>query len=122
MQMSAASGVVGDLARALLRWWAHLMVCTVALHRTRGFYEGAYKPPREFNWVVGVLLLFLTLGLSFTGYLLPWDQLSIWAVTVGTSLAGYMPLVAKQAQFVLPGGVVLGANTPLRRYLRHVFA
>ncbi len=56
----------------------------------RVFYTGAYKPPREFNWVVGVILLFLTLGLSFTGYLLPWDQLAIWAVTVGTSLAALL--------------------------------
>ena len=74
----------------------------------RVFYTGAYKPPREFNWVVGVVLLFLTLGLSFTGYLLPWDQLAIWAVTVGTSLAGYSPFIAKQANFLLLGGVVVG--------------
>ncbi len=74
----------GDLVRNIHRWGAHLMVFTVTLHMARVFYTGAYKPPREFNWVVGVILLFLTLGLSFTGYLLPWDQLSIWAVTVGT--------------------------------------
>ena len=79
------------------------MVFTVTLHMARVFYTGAYKPPREFNWVVGVILLFLTLGLSFTGYLLPWDQLAIWAVTVGTSLAGYSPFVAKQANFMLLG-------------------
>ena len=62
------------------------MVITVFLHMTRVFYHGAYKPPREFNWVVGVVLLFLTLLLSFTGYLLPWDQLALWAVTVGTNM------------------------------------
>ena len=59
------------------------MVLTVFLHMSRVFYHGAYKPPREFNWVVGVILLLLTLLLSFTGYLLPWDQLAIWAVTAG---------------------------------------
>src|SRR5690242_5801372 len=97
-----------------------LMVLSVTLHMARVFYTGAYKPPREFNWVVGVLLLFLTLGLSFTGYLLPWDQLSIWAVTVGTNLAGYSPLVANQVRFVLLGGVEVGPNTLLRWYVLHV--
>ena len=112
----------GDLVRNIHRWGAHLMVLSVTLHMARVFYTGAYKPPREFNWVVGVLLLFLTLGLSFTGYLLPWDQLSIWAVTVGTSLGGYVPLIAKQAQFLLLGGVNVGPNTLLRWYVLHVLA
>jgi quinol-cytochrome oxidoreductase complex cytochrome b subunit len=94
MQTIRTSVFFGDLVRNLHRWGAHLMVLSVTLHMARVFYTGAYKPPREFNWVVGVVLLFLTLGLSFTGYLLPWDQLAIWAVTVGTSLAGYSPLIA----------------------------
>ena len=84
MQNIRTSVFFGDLVRNLHRWGAHLMVFSVTLHMARVFYTGAYKPPREFNWVVGVILLFLTLGLSFTGYLLPWDQLAIWAVTVGT--------------------------------------
>ena len=58
----------------------------------RVFYHGAYKSPREFNWVIGIILLTLTLLLSFTGYLLPWDQLSLWAVTVGTNMMGYTPV------------------------------
>jgi len=87
MQNIRTSVFFGDLVRNLHRWGAHLMVFSVTLHMARVFYTGSYKPPREFNWVVGVLLLFLTLGLSFTGYLLPWDQLAVWAVTVGTSLA-----------------------------------
>ena len=73
----------GMLIRNLHRWMAHAMVMTVLLHMMRVFYMGAYKPPREFNWVVGVILLVLTLLLSFTGYLLPWDQLALWAITVG---------------------------------------
>ncbi len=64
---------------------------TVFLHMSRVFYHGAYKPPREFNWVVGVILLLLTLLLSFSGYLLPWDQFALWAVTVGTNMAGFVP-------------------------------
>ena len=67
------------------------MVLSVFLHMARVFYHGAYKPPREFNWVIGVVLLMLTLLLSFTGYLLPWDQLALWAVTVGTNMMGYTP-------------------------------
>ena len=77
MQIIRTSVFFGDLMRNLHRWGAHLMVLSVTLHMARVFYTGAYKPPREFNWVVGVVLLFLTLGLSFTGYLLPWDQLAI---------------------------------------------
>src|SRR5581483_9616106 len=78
--------------RNMHRWAAHLMVLSVFLHMARVFYHGAYKPPREFNWVIGVVLLLLTLLLSFTGYLLPWDQLALWAVTVGTNMMGYTPV------------------------------
>ena len=74
----------GMLMRNMHRWSAHAMIVFVWLHMFRVFLTGSYKPPREFNWIVGVLLLVLTLLLSFTGYLLPWDQLSIWAVTVGS--------------------------------------
>lgn len=112
----------GLLLRNMHRWAAHGMVGTVFLHMCRVFYHGAYKAPREFNWVIGVILLTLTLLLSFTGYLLPWDQLAIWAVTVGTSLAGYSPLIAKQANFLLLGGVVVGPDTLLRWYVLHVLA
>ncbi len=121
--LTIRSGVYfGDLVRNIHRWAAHLMVLSVTLHMARVFYTGAYKPPREFNWVVGVILLFLTLGLSFTGYLLPWDQLSIWAVTVGTNLAGYSPLIANQARFILLGGLEVGPETLLRWYVLHVLA
>lgn len=91
------------ILRELHRWGAHLMVIAVMLHMTRVFLTGSYKTPREFNWVVGVVLLVLTLLLSFTGYLLPWDQLSIWAVTVGTNLVGAAPLVGAEG----PGSALL---------------
>ncbi len=85
----------GLLTRNIHRWAAHLMVFFVFLHMMRVFYHGAYKPPREFNWVVGVVLLFLTILLSFTGYLLPWDQIAYWAITIGTNMANYAPLLNK---------------------------
>ena len=96
------------------------MVISVFLHMARVFYHGAYKAPREFNWVVGVMLLKLTLLLSFTGYLLPWDQLSLWAVTVGTNMMGFTPVFGDQVRFVLLGGKQIGAETLLRGYVLHV--
>src|SRR6201982_532584 len=75
------------IMREIHRWGAHDMVIAVWLHMYRVFMTGSYKPPREFNWNVGVILLVLTLLLSFTGYLLPWDQLAIWAITVGSNRA-----------------------------------
>ena len=110
----------GLLVRNMHRWGAHLMVITVFLHMARVFYHGAYKPPREFNWVIGVILLTLTLLLSFTGYLLPWDQLALWAVTVGTNMMGYTPVFGDQVRFVLLGGVEIGTDTLLRWYVLHV--
>src|SRR3954463_5627016 len=107
----------GLLVRNMHRWAAHLMVLSVFLHMARVFYHGAYKPPREFNWVVGVNLLQITLLLSFTGYLLPWDQLAIWAVTVGTNMMGYTPVFGRQVKFVLVGGLEVGPPTLIRWYV-----
>jgi quinol-cytochrome oxidoreductase complex cytochrome b subunit len=120
MQALSQQVMFGDLVRNLHRWGAHAMVFTVFLHMARVFYHGAYKPPREFNWVVGVILLLLTLLLSFTGYLLPWDQLALWAVAVGTSMMGFTPVFGQQVQFVLLGGVEIGAETLIRWYVLHV--
>ena len=86
----------------------------------RIFYRGAYKQPREFNWVIGVVLLVLTLLMSFTGYLLPWDQLAFWAVTVGTEMAGYVPVIGNPVSNILLGGSQVGASTLLRFYVLHV--
>ena len=110
----------GQLVRNVHRWSAHLMVLVLVLHLARTFFAGAYKKPREFNWVIGVILLVLVLGLSFTGYLLPWDQLSYWAVTVGTNLAQYVPLLGHTIQTVLIGGSQIGQATLLRFYALHV--
>ncbi|MCE7874975.1 DUF4405 domain-containing protein, partial [bacterium CPR1] len=111
---------LGQFTRDMHRWAAHLMVLAVILHLARVFYTGAYKPPREFNWVVGVLLLMLTLGASFTGYLLPWDQLAYWAITVGTNIAGYMPVIGSEVQVLLLGGREVGQNALIRFYTLHV--
>jgi quinol-cytochrome oxidoreductase complex cytochrome b subunit len=110
----------GIFLRNMHRWSAHGMVAMVFLHMCRVFLTGAYKKPREFNWVVGVVLLLATLFLSFTGYLLPWDQLAFWAITVGTSIAGYAPLIGKQMQFVLLGDTTVGQEALLRFYVLHV--
>ena len=111
----------GIFLRNMHRWSAHGMVAIVFLHMCRVFFTGAYKKPREFNWVLGVGLLLVTLFLSFTGYLLPWDQLAFWAITVGTSIAGYAPLVGKQIQFLLLGDTTVGQEALLRFYVLHVF-
>src|SRR3989475_2707509 len=120
--------------RELHRWGAHAMVITIWLHMYRVFLTGSYKPPREFNWVVGVLLLVLTLLLSFTGYLLPWDQLSIWAVTVGSNMGRATPFLGHEgpgheiipglnnvydARAFLFGGGEIGPHTLLRFYILH---
>jgi quinol-cytochrome oxidoreductase complex cytochrome b subunit len=110
----------GLLTRNIHRWAAHLMVFFVFLHMMRVFYHGAYKPPREFNWVVGVVLLFLTIMLSFSGYLLPWDQIAYWAITIGTNFGAYFPLVNATTKFLLLGGLEVGQNTLLRFYVLHV--
>ena len=91
------------IMRDIHRWGAHLMIITVWLHMLRVFMTGSYKPPREFNWAIGVILLLLTLMLSFTGYLLPWDQLAIWAITVGSNMARATPFLGHEG----PGAAFL---------------
>jgi len=126
---------LGRLLRNMHRWAAHLMVVTVIFHMVRVFLTGAYKPPREYNWVVGVILLVMTLFLSYTGYLLPWDQLALWAVTVGAQMAANSPLLgnegpfrlafittANDARFMLVGGTVIGDATLIRFYVLHCIA
>jgi len=110
----------GQLLRNIHRWSAHGMVLVVVLHMVRVFYTGAYKPPREFNWVVGVFLLLLTLFASFTGYLLPWDQLAYWAITVGTNIASYIPLAGQVVRQMLLGGVEVGQPALIRFYTLHI--
>ena len=110
----------GLIMRNMHRWAAHLMVIFVLLHMCRVFYTGAYKRPREFNWVLGIGLFLLTLGLSFTGYLLPWDQLAFWAITVGTNIAAYAPYIGPSLKYLMLGGNVVGQEALIRFYALHV--
>jgi quinol-cytochrome oxidoreductase complex cytochrome b subunit len=109
----------GPFLRNMHRWAAHAMVFVVLLHMLRVFYHRAFRPPREFNWAVGVVLLILTLLLSYTGYLLPWDQLALWGVSVGTNMVNAMPIVGRQVRFLLLGGNIVGENALLRFYVLH---
>ncbi|HLB89602.1 MAG TPA: cytochrome b N-terminal domain-containing protein [Terriglobales bacterium] len=109
----------GVFLRNLHRLAAQAMVLVVFWHMFHVFYRGGYRPPREFNWVVGVVLLLITLLLSYTGYLLPWDQLAFWAITVGTNIISAMPLLGKETRFLLLGGNLVGENALLRFYVLH---
>jgi quinol-cytochrome oxidoreductase complex cytochrome b subunit len=120
MQDIQLSVPLGQFTRNMHRWAGHAMVIVVVLHMVRVFYTGAYKRPRQFNWVIGVVLLLLTLGASFTGYLLPWDQLSFWAITVGTNIAGYAPVAGTALREILLGGSEVSQNTLIRFYTLHV--
>ena len=110
----------GVFLRNLHRLAAHLMVIAVFWHMFHVFYRGGYKPPHEFNWVIGVGLLLVTLFLSYTGYLLPWDQLAFWAITVGSNIASYMPWIGDKVRFLMLGGNEVGQMALLRFYVLHV--
>ena len=129
--------------REIHRWGAHAMIISIWLHMMRVFLTGSFKPPREFNWGVGVILLVLTMLLSFTGYLLPWDQLAIWAITVGSNMGKATPVFGMQgpfsdvlafregvpmvttksdAAFLLLAGTKVGAPALMRFYVLHCIA
>lgn len=115
---------LGQLMRDLHRLGAEAMVIIVTLHMLRTFFTGSYKKPRQFTWFTGVILLLATLFLSFSGYLLPWDQLALWAVTIGASMVEAAPpeVVGTNLNLLLRGGPDIGANGLLRFYLLHVLA
>jgi ubiquinol-cytochrome c reductase cytochrome b subunit len=112
--------VSGATLRGIHHWGASAMVILVLGHMIRVFSMGAYKYPREINWVLGVILLFIVLGFSFTGYLLPWDQKAYWATQVGTNIAGTTPVVGPMLVKVLRGGGQLGTATLARFFALHV--
>ncbi len=133
MKLIEHTVLFGMFLRNMHRWAAHAMVILVMLHMLRVFLTGSYKPPREFNWIIGVFLLVVTLLLSFTGYLLPWDQIAFWAITVGTNMAAATPFLGNEGpfhewlninqyndvHFLLLGDNQVGGNALLRFYVLH---
>lgn len=111
----------GWLIRGIHHWGATLMVITVVLHMLRTFIYGAYKYPREVTWLTGVLLLLVTLGMGFTGYLLPWNQRAYWATTVGTSITETIPFVGPFVNEALRGGSDLSTLTLVRFFSAHIW-
>jgi len=110
----------GVLLRSLHAWTANIMIIMVIVHMLRVFFHGAYRPPRELNWVTGVILFFLTVFFGFSGYLLPMNQLSYWATKVGSEIAGAMPFVGQYVQAFLLAGEKIGDATLTRFYAIHV--
>ena len=110
----------GYMFRALHHWSANVMIASVFLHMMRVYFTGAYRNPRELNWIAGVVLLGITLFFGFSGYLLPWNQLSYWAGTIGLEMARAVPLVGDWFARLIFGGIELGAATLTRMYFLHV--
>src|SRR5438552_2339481 len=110
----------GQLVRGMHKWGASVMVILIFLHMARVFFYGAYKYPRELTWIIGVVLLILTLTMAFTGYLLPFDQRSYWATIVGVNINGTGPLVGPYLSDFLRAGPEFGATTLSRFYAIHM--
>lgn len=111
----------GAIVRAMHHWGASLVIVMMFLHTLRVFFTGSYKKPRELNWVVGVLIFFVILGLGFTGYLLPWDMKAYYATVVGLEIAENAPIVGGFIKTLLAGGEEIGASTLTRFFAIHVF-
>jgi quinol-cytochrome oxidoreductase complex cytochrome b subunit len=106
--------------RSVHSWGSNLMVILVVLHMLRVFITGSYRNPRELNWVAGSMLLLLTLGFGFTGYLLPWDQKAYWATVVGANMLGSLPFIGQGLSAFVRGGEDVTGRTLLRFYSMHI--
>ncbi len=112
----------GQIVRGMHHWGASLVIVMMFLHTLRVFFQGAYKKPRELNWIVGVLIFFVMLGLGFTGYLLPWDNKAYFATQVGLEIAEQVPFIGEQVKTLLAGDPeIVGAQTLTRFFAIHVF-
>jgi menaquinol-cytochrome c reductase cytochrome b subunit len=111
----------GAIVRGMHHWGASVVIVLMFLHTLRVFFTGSYKKPRELNWVVGVLLFMVVLGLGFTGYLLPWDMKAYFATAVGVEIAAAVPVIGPYIETFLTGGNILGAETLARFFAIHVF-
>lgn len=110
----------GWLIRGIHHWGSNAMIAMVIFHMLRVYFHAAYKPPRELNWVVGVCLLGIAMAFGFTGYLLPWDQLSFWATTVGSQIVGAVPIIGAPLLLMVRGGNTVSGETLTRFYAAHV--
>lgn len=112
----------GQIVRGMHHWGASVTIVMLLLHTMRVFFQGAYKKPRELNWMVGVLIFFVMLGLGFTGYLLPWDDKAYFATTVGLEIAEQVPFIGEQIKTLIAGdATIVGAQTLTRFFAIHVF-
>ncbi|MFB6119543.1 MAG: cytochrome bc complex cytochrome b subunit [Halobacteriaceae archaeon] len=111
----------GYMLRSIHRWAAQVMTAAVFLHMLRVYFTGAYKEPRELNWLIGIVLISLTMVFGYTGYLLPWDQLSYWASQIGVEMSLSIPLAGEWIAQLVFGGFSPGAATLRRMYILHVF-
>jgi len=109
----------GWLIRSVHKWSANLLIILIILHTIRVLAYRAYRPPREVNWIAGVLAFITVMASGFTGYLLPWDQKAYWATVVGTSMAGTVPFIGKHLIFLLRGGADVEGATLIRFYSIH---
>ncbi len=109
----------GKLVRNIHHWSANFLIIIVVLHLLRAYFSGGYHGPRQFNWVIGLVLLFCVIASNFTGYLLPWDQLSYWAITISTSMLAYVPFIGEWLQSVIRGGTEIGSATLINFYTFH---
>lgn len=110
----------GWLIRGIHHWAANLMIVTVIIHMLRVYFHGAYKPPRDFNWIIGVFLLLITFAFGFTGYLLPWSQVSFWGTTIGTEAAGAVPVIGETLLRLIRGSSDVSQITLTRFFAVHV--
>lgn len=111
----------GQIVRGMHHWGSSLVLVMVFLHTLRVFFTGSYKKPRELNWVVGVLMFFILMGLGFTGYLLPWDMKAMYATKVGLQIAASVPFIGPWIETLLQGSPIIGAQTLTRFFAIHVF-
>jgi cytochrome b6 len=111
----------GFMLRSIHRWSAQVMTAAVFLHMLRVYFTGAYKEPRELNWLLGIVLISLTMVFGYTGYLLPWDQLAFWAGQIGVEMSLSIPLAGEWVAQLIFGGFSLGQATLMRMYILHVF-
>lgn len=118
LQQEVAFGVI---VRGMHHWGASLVIVMMFLHTLRVFFTGAYKKPRELNWVVGVLIFFVMLALGLTGYLLPWDMKAYFATEVTLNIVESVPVIGTFAKHLLSGGEIVGAQTLTRFFAIHVF-